>query len=66
MSSLSARRRGAGHEIPQLVNRRYVGGLSVADTAAMVGIGRSTAYEHWVYARAWLRRRLRGPAAETI
>ena len=49
----------------QLVKLRYFGGLSIEDAAEIVGISRSTAYEHWAYARAWLHRRLRGrPAAD--
>ena len=48
----------------QLVKLRYFGGLSIEDAAEMVGISRSTAYEHWAYARAWLHRRLHGPEAE--
>jgi RNA polymerase sigma factor (TIGR02999 family) len=39
----------------QLVKLRYFGGLSVAEAADTLGISRSTAYEHWAYARAWLR-----------
>jgi RNA polymerase sigma factor (TIGR02999 family) len=48
----------------QLVKLRYFGGLSIEDAAEMVGISRSTAYEHWAYARAWLHRRLHEPGAE--
>ena len=39
----------------QLVKLRYFGGLSVAEAADTLGISRSSAYEHWAYARAWLR-----------
>jgi RNA polymerase sigma factor (TIGR02999 family) len=45
----------------QLVKLRYFAGLSIEDAAEIVGFSRSTAYEHWAYARAWLHRRLRGP-----
>jgi RNA polymerase sigma factor (TIGR02999 family) len=45
----------------QLVKLRYFAGLSVEDAAEIVGFSRSTAYEHWAYARAWLHRRLRSP-----
>jgi RNA polymerase sigma factor (TIGR02999 family) len=48
----------------QLVELRYFGGLPIEDAAEIVGISRSTAYEHWAYARAWLHRRLRGREAE--
>jgi RNA polymerase sigma factor (TIGR02999 family) len=48
----------------QLVKLRYFGGLSIEDAAELVGFSRSTAYEHWAYARAWLHRRLRGRPTE--
>jgi RNA polymerase sigma factor (TIGR02999 family) len=38
----------------QLVKLRYLAGLSVEEAADSLGIARSTAYEHWSYARAWL------------
>jgi RNA polymerase sigma factor (TIGR02999 family) len=43
----------------QFVKLRYFAGLSIEEAAEMVGLGRSAACEHWAYARAWLRRRLR-------
>jgi RNA polymerase sigma factor (TIGR02999 family) len=52
---------GEDPQAAQLVKLRYFGGLSIEDAAEMVGIARSTAYEHWSYARAWLHRRLHGP-----
>jgi RNA polymerase sigma factor (TIGR02999 family) len=42
----------------RLVQLRYFGGLSVEEAAELLGIGRSTAYEHWAYARASLRLKL--------
>ena len=44
----------------RLVRLRYFAGLSVEEAAAFVGIPRSTAYEHWAYARACLRCLLQG------
>jgi RNA polymerase sigma factor (TIGR02999 family) len=41
-------------EAAELVKLRYFAGLSVAEAAESLGISRSTAYEHWTYARAWL------------
>jgi RNA polymerase sigma factor (TIGR02999 family) len=38
----------------QLVKLRYFGGLSVEDAAQLAGVPRSTAYQHWAYARAFL------------
>jgi RNA polymerase sigma factor (TIGR02999 family) len=51
------------HEDPraaQLVRLRYFAGLSVEEAADLSGLSRSTAYEHWSYARAWLHCRLYG------
>lgn len=39
----------------QLIQLRYFGGLSIEDAAAQTGISRSSAYEHWAYARVRLR-----------
>jgi RNA polymerase sigma factor (TIGR02999 family) len=44
----------------KLVKLRYFAGLSVEEAAEMVGLARSTAYEHWAYARAWLHCELFG------
>ena len=44
----------------RLIQLRYFAGLSVEDAAAVVGISRSTAYEHWSYARVRLRTLLHG------
>ncbi len=43
----------------ELVKVCYFAGLSVAQAAETLGIARSTAYEHWTYARAWLFAALR-------
>jgi RNA polymerase sigma factor (TIGR02999 family) len=48
----------------RLVQLRYFGGLSVEGAAELLGIARSTAYEHWAYARASLRVKL-GADADT-
>ena len=39
----------------RLIQLRYFAGLSVEDAAAVVGLSRSTAYEHWAYARVRIR-----------
>jgi RNA polymerase sigma factor (TIGR02999 family) len=44
----------------RLIELRYFAGLSLEEAAAMVGISRSTAYEHWAYARVRLRCLLQG------
>src|SRR5437660_7027674 len=38
----------------RLVRLRYYAGLSVEEAAELSGLSRSSAYEHWAYARAWL------------
>jgi RNA polymerase sigma factor (TIGR02999 family) len=43
-----------------LVKLRYFAGLSVQEAAESIGLPRSTAYEHWAYARAWLYREVHG------
>jgi RNA polymerase sigma factor (TIGR02999 family) len=42
----------------QLVQLRYFGGQSIEAAAELLGISRSTAYEHWAYAKASLRMKL--------
>ncbi len=39
----------------RLIQLRYFAGLSIEDAAEFVGISRSTAYEHWSYARVRLK-----------
>jgi RNA polymerase sigma factor (TIGR02999 family) len=51
-------------EKAKLVELRYFAGLTGDQAAAVLGISPSTADRHWVYARAWLRRELRGWESE--
>ena len=44
----------------RLIQLRFFGGLSLEDAAEVAGISRSTAYEHWAYARVRLRALLGG------
>jgi RNA polymerase sigma factor (TIGR02999 family) len=44
----------------RLIQLRYFAGLSLEEAAEAVGISRSTAYEHWSYARVRLRCLLEG------
>jgi RNA polymerase sigma factor (TIGR02999 family) len=44
----------------QIVKLRYFAGLSIEEAAQLMGISRSSAYEHWAYARGWLRCALLG------
>jgi RNA polymerase sigma factor (TIGR02999 family) len=54
----------ADAEAAAVVQLRYFGGLSVEEAAQCLGLSRPTAYRHWTFARAWLRRELAddGPA----
>jgi RNA polymerase sigma factor (TIGR02999 family) len=42
----------------ELIQLRYFAGLSIEDAAEIIGISRSTAYEHWAYARVRLKQLL--------
>ena len=44
----------------RLIELRYYAGLSIEEAAEVVGIARSTAYEHWSYARMRLKTLLDG------
>ena len=39
---------------------RFFGGLSVEETAAVLGVAPNTVIRDWNFARAWLRRELTG------
>jgi RNA polymerase sigma factor (TIGR02999 family) len=51
---------GEDAQAAQLIQLRYFGGLSIEDAAEVVGLSRSSAYEHWAYARVRLRCLLQG------
>jgi RNA polymerase sigma factor (TIGR02999 family) len=44
--------------IARLVELRCFAGLTLAEAAQCLGLSERTAYRHWAYARAWLRREL--------
>jgi RNA polymerase sigma factor (TIGR02999 family) len=44
----------------QLVELRYFGGLTLEETASLLGMSRATASREWRTAKAWLYRRLSG------
>lgn len=50
----------------QLVEARFFGGLSVPETAQMLGISESTVLREWRLARAWLARQLEHDASGTV
>ena len=56
MAALTAQEPEAG----QLVKLRYFAGLSIEQAAELLGLSRTTAYEHWAYARVWLHAKLYG------
>jgi RNA polymerase sigma factor (TIGR02999 family) len=39
----------------QVVQLHFFGGLSIEQTAEVLGVSRATAYRQWSFARAWLR-----------
>ena len=43
---------------------RFFGGLSVAETAAVLGISEVTVMRDWSSAKAWLNRELTGMAGD--
>jgi RNA polymerase sigma factor (TIGR02999 family) len=51
---------GEDSQAAKLIQLRYFGGLSLEDAAEVVGLSRSSAYEHWAYARVRLRCLLQG------
>jgi RNA polymerase sigma factor (TIGR02999 family) len=44
----------------ELVKLRYFAGLTIAETAEVLGVSVPTAKRHWAYARAWLYRAISG------
>ncbi len=42
-------------EAARFIQLRYFAGFSIEDAAELIGISRSTAYEHWSYARVRLK-----------
>lgn len=50
----------ADAEAAELVKLRFFAGMSVEQAAALLGMSPRSAYHAWNYARAWLRRAIRG------
>ena len=42
----------------RIVELKFFGGLSIPETAEVLGVGHATVEREWKSARAWLRRRL--------
>jgi RNA polymerase sigma factor (TIGR02999 family) len=51
---------GEDPQAAQFIQLRFFGGLSVAEAAEIIGLSRSSAYEHWAYAKVRLRCLLQG------
>ena len=51
-------------ERARLVDLRFFGGLSVEQTAEVMGVGTATVKRHWAVARAWLFREIHGELPE--
>jgi len=49
----------------QIVELRFFGGLSVEETAALIGVSERTIKREWQMSRAWLRREMSRSAAES-
>jgi len=50
-------------ESARVVELRYFGGLSIEETAEVMGTSASSVTRLWTYARAWLFRSLNGHSA---
>jgi RNA polymerase sigma factor (TIGR02999 family) len=44
--------------VAEVVKLRYFAGLTIQETASILGISARTVSRHWSYARAWLRQQL--------
>lgn len=49
----------------RLVEMRFFGGLSIEDTAEVLGLSPATVKRHWAFARAWLHKQIAGPHGQT-
>jgi DNA-directed RNA polymerase specialized sigma24 family protein len=47
-------------ELAPIGELRYLGGLSVEETAEVVGASPARVKRHWAFARAWLKQALEG------
>lgn len=53
--------RSIAPEKASVVELRYFAGLSIEDTADVLGVSRATVVRHWGFARAWLFREMETP-----
>jgi RNA polymerase sigma factor (TIGR02999 family) len=47
-------------QLSRLVELRYFGGLTIEETAEVLGVSHATVEREWAHARAWLLREIRG------
>jgi DNA-directed RNA polymerase specialized sigma24 family protein len=47
--------------LAEVVELRFFGGMTLAETAGMLGVSLATTNREWAMAKAWLQRRLRSP-----
>jgi RNA polymerase sigma factor (TIGR02999 family) len=53
-------------EVAEVVKLRYFVGLTIEQTAEVLGISVRTANRHWAYARAWLHGQLKPSGADPV
>jgi len=53
-------------EVAEVVKLRYFVGLTIAQTAEVLGISVRTANRHWAYARAWLHGQLKQSGEDPV
>ena len=51
---------GEDPQAAELVKLRFFAGFSITEAAEILGVPRTSAYEQWAYARAWLRCEVEG------
>lgn len=50
---------------PRIIELRYLAGLTIEETADVLGISHATVEREWTFARTWLRRDLRAHATDS-
>ncbi len=51
---------GLSERQARIIELRYFGGLTIDETAHVLGLGTTTVEDDWHLAKAWLRRELKG------
>jgi DNA-directed RNA polymerase specialized sigma24 family protein len=54
------------HRLVRVVECRYFGGLTISETAEVLGVSHTAVSEDWRFAQAWLRRALSPAAAQGV